>query len=169
MSSILSINELGHLAKAVTANPDNYYAKAEALALMKQVKVLAVDGNKMAQYQLAQLYPKNSHLYLTWMKASADQGLTNAMLALSQDYAESGKISGLQKAAQYLVKILASDDSYIKTEAKALMENNRLLGAEVQRQMAKGIGKSAFSLFARETRPLEREQYEVQNSVAPAA
>ncbi|KTD27993.1 hypothetical protein [Legionella maceachernii] len=169
MSSPISINELAHLAKAVAADPDSYYAKSEALALMKQVKALAMNGNRMAQYQLAQLYPKNSDPYLTWMKASVDQGLTNAMLTLSQDYVESGKVSEIKKAAQYIIKILASGDSYIKTEANELMEQNRLLRAEVQRQMTTGIGKSTFSLFARESKPVKEEQYDLQHSAAPAA
>lgn len=164
------MSEFVSLAKAVTENPDNYYNKAEMLALMKQVKLLAAAGDKMAQYQLAQLYPKNSLPYLKWMHASAEQGFTNALLALGRDYAEHGKITSIKEAAQYLIKVLASSDSFIKDEASALMERNRLLGAEVQRQMNnKMLGKSAFGLFAREAKPIDREQPEVQNSAAPAA
>lgn len=169
MAPTLLMSELANLAKAITENPDNYYTKAETLALMKQVKMLAAKGDKMAQYQLAQLFPKNSDSYLSWMQASAKQGFTNAMLALSRDYAENGKVSGMQKAAQYIVKILASGDSYIKSEAKALMERNRLLDAEVQRQMPQGIGKSAFGLFAQEVKARELDPPDLQNSAAPAA
>lgn len=169
MTPTLLMSELAKLVKALTENPDNYYTKTETLALMKQVKMLATQGDKMAQYQLAQLFPKKSDTYLNLMQASAKQGLTNAMLVLSRDYAANGKVSGLQKAAQYIVKILASGDSYIKSEAEALMAHNRLLDAEVQRQMPKGIGKSAFGLFAQDPRAREMDQPDLQNSAAPAA
>ncbi len=164
------ISELAYRAKAVAENPDNFYTKVETLVLIKQVKGLATEGDKMAQYQLAQLYPKNSSSYLTWMQSSAKQGFTNAMLALSRDFAESGTVSGIRMAAQYVVKILASDDSYIKTEAKALMERNRILGAEVARQMNNaGAAKSAFTLFAHEAKTAGNEQADLQNSIPTQA
>ena len=152
-------------AKAVTQAPDDYYTKAETLGMLMQMKALAASGDAMAQYRLAQVYPKNSAPYLTWMQAAAQQDFTNAMLALSLALAENGTVSGLQQAAQYMVRIFNSEDSYIKQEAKDLLTRNRLLNSEVQRQMSStSVGKSAVSFFAREEsneaqQPEEKQSY----------
>lgn len=152
--------------KAVTEAPENFNIKAEALSLLMQMKTLATRGDAMAQYRLAQVYPKNSHPYLTWMQAAANQGFTSAMLALSLIHAEHGTPAGLQKAAAYIVKILSSNDSYIKSEATAMIERNHLLGAEVRRQLNKAcLSKSNLGFFAQST--TANEQREADRSESP--
>lgn len=146
-------SEFAELTKAVAQTPDNYDKKAETLGLMAQMKALATGGDAMAQYRLAQAYPKNSVPYFEWMEAAACQGFTNAMLALSSALVETKTVtvSAVQQAAKYLVQILRSNDSYIKNEATTLLDSNRLLQAEVNRQMGKtNVGKSAVSFFAKD-------------------
>lgn len=142
-------SEFVTLTKAVAQTPDDYYMKVETLSLLMQIKALAVKGDAMAQYKLAQAYPKNSASYHEWMQASAQQGFTNAMLALSTTLAETGTVPNLRKAANYLVQIFRSDDTFIKNEAAALIERNRLLSVEVSRQTAnKGVSLAAGGFFA---------------------
>ncbi|MBA3537460.1 MAG: hypothetical protein H0T84_12785 [Tatlockia sp.] len=127
------------------------------------MKKLAAGGDAMAQFLLAQAYPKNSVNYLTWMQAAANQGFTNAMLALSSVYIEG---SNWQQAGAIVVKIFASDDSFIKSEATALIESNPSLGAEVKRQMTKTslLGKSALGFFAHDLKATETaEQQDLEN------
>lgn len=138
--------------------PDNYKLKIEALAQFKQMKVLAEKGNPIAQYRLAQAYSQNSASYLQWMNKAAEQGLTNALLDLSRLYAESGTDKGLQQAAGFLIKIFKSNDSFIKSEAKGLVERNHLLSTEMARQLkGTSLAKSPFIFFASEVRTLETD------------
>jgi len=122
-----------------------------------QMKALAASGDAMAQYRLAQVYPQNSELYMSWMNKAANQGFTNAMLALALAHAEKGSDAGIRQAAQYLVKIFASEDSFIKFEAEGLMNRNHLLANEVARQAANklSVGKSPDSFFTQDTRAAE--------------
>lgn len=144
-------------AKAVTEAPDNYYIKNETLGMLVQMKALAASGDAMAQYRLAQVYPQNSEPYMSWMNKAANQGFTNAILVLALIYAEKGSDSAIRQAAQYLVKIFASGDSYIKSEATGLMARNSLLAGEVARQMNNNasVGKSALGFFAQEKRAMD--------------
>ncbi len=156
--------------KAVSEAPDDYYVKAETLGMLMQMKALAACGDAMAQYRLAQVYPKNSVPYLTWMEASATQGFTNAMLELSLAFATNGTPYGLRQAASYLVKILASDDSYIKSEARALIERNRLLAADVNRQLnCINLGNSSHGFFAPNHQAVENEQPNPSSISTPQA
>ncbi|MBA2710238.1 MAG: hypothetical protein H0U57_06580 [Tatlockia sp.] len=148
--------------KAVTEAPDNFKIKAETISMLMQMKALAINGDAMAQYRLAHAYPKNSNFYQSWMQASANQGFTNAMLALSLIYAEHGTVSGLRQAAAQIVQILASNDSYIKSEAKALMERNHLLSAEVSKQLNKtSFGSSTLGFFAQASTPSKQNDVEL--------
>jgi TPR repeat protein len=155
-------------SKLGVSAPDDYYTKVKTLGFLIQMKALAARGDAIAQYKLAQVYPKNSSPYRTWMQASADQGLTNAMLALSQALSEHGKQADLQLAAKYLLKIFSSNDSYIKKEATALVEHNPSLNREVSRQISgKEVGRlSSIGFFARETKPGKTEQQTAQDSMS---
>ncbi|HHF7346144.1 TPA: hypothetical protein ACPSKE_002652 [Legionella feeleii] len=161
-------SEFADLTKAVAQTPDNYNKKAETLGLMAQMKALATSGDMMAQYRLAQAYPKHSVPYFEWMQAAACQGFTNAMLALSTALLETKAVSAIQQAAKYLVQILRSDDSYIKDEATALLDSNRLLKAEVNRQMGKtNVGKTAVSFFAKDADEVIHCRPQSQASIKP--
>ncbi|CDZ75822.1 hypothetical protein BN59_00081 [Legionella massiliensis] len=157
-------------AKAVSEAPDNYHIKNETLGMLMQMKALAASGDSMAQYRLAQIYPQNSELYLSWMNKAADQGFTNAMLALAFAHAEKGTASGIQQAARHVVKIFSSGDSFIKSEATGLMDRNNLLATEVAKQLNNSIsvGKSPVSFFAQDTRTVDRETPDLLNSESPA-
>lgn len=156
-------------AKAVTESPDNYHIKNETLGMLMQMKALAASGDPMAQYRLAQVYPKNSESYLSWMNKAADQGFTNAMLALAFAHAEKGTVSGIQQAARFVVKIFSSSDSFIKSEATGLMNRNSLLAAEVARQMNNqvSVGKSQVGFFAQDARAVETEKADLLNIESP--
>ncbi len=146
-------------AKAVSETPDDYYVKEKTLGILKPMINLATSGDAMAQYRLAKAFPKNSAPFLMWMEAAAKQGLTNAMFELSISYAEIGSNSGLRQAAEYFVKIFASEDSYIKSEAKAYIEHNCSLGAEVNRQLnTTSLAKSTLGFFAHESTSSEGQQ-----------
>ncbi len=140
-------SEFVSLTRALASEPDNHYSKAETIYLLKQMKVLAATGDAIAQYRLAQIYPKNSVYYYEWMKAAAQQGFTNAMLALSTSLAETGSLVGLRQAANYLSKIFRTNDSFIKNEALALLAQNRLLYAEVKRQFERSNLSPAACFF----------------------
>ncbi|MFA5960238.1 MAG: hypothetical protein WC785_06950 [Tatlockia sp.] len=119
-------------AKALMHAPDDYHHKADTLTLHVKMKSLAGEGDAVAQYRLAKAYSKNSSMYAKWMQASASQGFTNALLALSQLYIEQNSV---KKAALCLIQIINSNDSFIKSEARALFAKNPLLKAEISRQM----------------------------------
>ncbi|WP_019215247.1 hypothetical protein [Legionella tunisiensis] len=161
-------SEFAELTKAVAQTPDNYDKKVETLGLMAPMKALATSGDAIAQYRLAQAYPQHSVPYFEWMKAAACQGFTNAMLALSTALLETKTVSAIQQAANYLVQILRSDDSYIKDEATALLDSNRLLKAEVNRQMGKtNVGKTAISFFAKDADEVVHCRPQSQASIKP--
>ena len=138
-------------AKTALKASNDFSMKAETLEVLKQMKRVAAEGNPIAQYYLAQVYAKNSSSYYKWMEASAEQGFTNAMLALAQTTAEKGKTYAVQKAASYVIKILSTDDSYIKDEVKALLVENPALATEVERKMS-SISKSGMGFFAQEAK-----------------
>jgi TPR repeat protein len=150
--------------KAVIETPNDYRVKAETLRMFMQMKALAASGDAMAQFRLAQAYPKNSVPYFSWMQAAANQDFTSALLALSQIYVEN---ANWQQAAANIVKIFASKDSFIKSEARALIESNPSLGAEVTRQMTKtSLGKSALGFFAYDAKAVA-EQEDLECTEAP--
>lgn len=151
-------------AKAVLQAPEDFKTKAETLPVFKQMKHLAAEGNPIAQFYLAQAYPAKSSQYRKWMQASADQGFTNAMLALVQVYAENDKVTEIQQAANYVLKILSSNDSYIKDEIKSLMKSNHLLDAEVARQMS-SVSKSGVGFFAQDAKNAEFHEADLQEGL----
>lgn len=105
--------------------------KEKVVSLLKQAKIAAVQGDAMAQYKLAQFYSKNSSHYLEWMKAAADQGLTNAMLDLAAAFSKANDPLKLKQAATYLLRILHSGDTFIKDQAIALLNNQPQLAVKV--------------------------------------
>ena len=141
--------DLGSLIDA----PKDYHKLMETLSILPQMKAIATNGDAIAQYKLAQFYVKNSNPYLHWMQASAEQGFTNAMLELSRTLAENSSPANLQRAAGYLLKILKSDDSFIKAEANALIARNQLLEKEIKRQLSTTLlGNSTLGFFAVESK-----------------
>lgn len=133
--------------------PKDYHKLMETLSILPQMKAIAANGDAIAQYKLAQFYVKNSNPYLHWMQASAEQGFTNAMLELSRALAENSSPANLQRAGGYLIKILKSDDSFIKAEANGLIARNQLLEKEIKRQLSTAkIGNSAIGFFAVESK-----------------
>lgn len=139
--------ELIHSVKALAGNPGDYQNKSEVLRLLKQMKALAGHGDVMAQYHLAQVFPRNSDGYLEWMQAAAKQGLTNAMLDLSSCLAETGAKANLERAARYLQQIFLSKDSYIMAEANSLLEANPLLRQAFEKGMVVEISKASQAGF----------------------
>ncbi|WED43261.1 hypothetical protein [Legionella cardiaca] len=153
-------SEFDNLAQARKQTPNDYQIKTETINLYKQLKVLALEGKAMAAYKLAKIYPQNSNHFVKWMRIAAEQGLTNAMLDMAKALAEKGSVGQLQQAANYLVRILRSDDSYIKTQAKEFLSENRLLSAEVSRQMTnKSTGVASSGFFARNTQAIEPNDF----------
>ncbi|MDI9818499.1 MULTISPECIES: hypothetical protein [unclassified Legionella] len=158
MSSIFKFNSLFRPTEAVKQTAEAYRMRIDTVGRVKQIKALAQNGNAMAQYKLASFHPKNSRHYKEWMEAAAEQGCTNAMLAWALALAEKGGTGNLQQAVNYLVRVLCSDDSFIKTEARAFLAGNRLLATEVSRQMTKFAADSSITFFAAKATTAEAKQ-----------
>ncbi|KTD18226.1 hypothetical protein EAW55_11440 [Legionella jordanis] len=127
-----------------------FQVKTETLQRYKQLKALALQGNAMAAYRLSKMHPEHSAEQLKWLKLAADEDLTNAMLDLAKALAQSNSITDLQEAANYLVKIFHSNDSFIKEQADDFLNSHRCLRSEVARQLnGNKISHISMNFFAR--------------------
>jgi hypothetical protein len=150
---------LGIFAKTMAKNLDNYQFKTDAIGWLKQMKAKALTGDPISAYRVAQAYPRHSRFYAEWIKRAADSGLTNAMLDLAIALSETNAVGNLQHAASYLVRILRSNDSFIKAEAQNFLAKNRGLSVEVSRQMSGNkFSHSAMSFFSSNTGKTDDEQ-----------
>ncbi|KTD07364.1 hypothetical protein [Legionella jamestowniensis] len=138
-----------HKFAVATRAYEDYQYKTDTVNLLRHLKVEALAGSAVAAYRLAKIYPKNSELFLNWMKKAIDQGLTNAMLDMAKSLAEKGSPTHLQQAASYVVRILHSNDSYIKAMTEDFLKDNQVLSNEVSRQINKRpSGLSLAGFFA---------------------
>ncbi|MCA0402811.1 MAG: hypothetical protein LCH30_03345 [Proteobacteria bacterium] len=145
-------NTAAYLDEPISLNANTQQKHEDKMAIVtayRKYKREAERGNSMAQYKLAESFPKGSAQYLAWMEKSAEQGLTNAMFALSQVYAEKGDV----KALRFAKAILNSNDSFMKAEVNALLANHPKLKAELL-PMPKA---SVLSIFANQTNKREVE------------
>ena len=115
-------HEFDSLVKQLRLNPDNPVLKMEVLKRMPEMKVLA-KSNPVAMYRLAQAYSPGSDEYNDLMAQSADQGCTNAMLAICHNKLTSTTITraDLKTVAHYMALIERSNDSYIIEQSRALL------------------------------------------------
>ncbi|CEK11876.1 SEL1-like repeat protein [Legionella hackeliae] len=157
-------NYLNELAS--TQVYEDYQTRTDRVNMLKQFKASALAGSAVAAYRLAKNYPQNSESFLKWMKVAINQNLTNAMLDMALILVEQGSVAGVQKAAGYLVQILRSNDSYVKTLAEDFLHNNHLLSAEVSRQM-KGFtaGLSLAGFFACDNKSIRQPVSDTNNSI----
>lgn len=127
---------------------DDYKTKVETVNLLKQLKAQALEGDRVAAYRLAKIYPQNSSNYMKWMHKAVASGLTNAMLDMADTLVKTNSVAQLQLAANYLVRVLRSGDSYIIEEAKEFLADKRALSAEVNRQMNQSASLATAGFFA---------------------
>ncbi|ASQ44966.1 hypothetical protein [Legionella clemsonensis] len=137
---------------------EDYQYKTDTVNLLKQLKAEALAGSAVAAYRLAKVYPQHSEPFAKWMKRAIDQGLTNAMLDMARVLAKKGSVTHSQKAASYLVRILRSNDSYIKSLAEEFLKDNQLVSKEVSRQMNKISGLPLAGFFAQDKKPADVNQ-----------
>ncbi|KTD66868.1 MULTISPECIES: hypothetical protein [Legionella] len=128
-----SSNEFAELVNKLHRSPNHPGLKQAVIQHLPKVMALAQD-NPMALYHLAHIYPPTSSQYKQTMRQAANSGCTNAMLVMMQVLGNSNEVSELKKAAHYLTMINKSNDSYIKEQAKSLLDEYPQLAKVVQEQ-----------------------------------
>ncbi len=129
-----SSNEFAALVNQLHRSPNDPVLKQAVVQHLPKMMTLAQD-NPMALYHLAHIYPPTSSQYKQTMRQSANLGCTNAMLVMMQVLGNSNDVSDVKKAAHYLTMINKSDDSYIKEQAKLLVDEYPQLARAVREQV----------------------------------
>lgn len=154
-------SEFATLVNQLHRSPDDPALKQAVLKRLPEMKALA-QVNSLALYRLAQVYPQNSTQYEQMMKQSAAQGCTNAMFAMAELLAKLPSSTDLKKAAEYIVMINKSKDSYMMKQTKTLLESHPKLLQEVQ--MQSGYSQRTRFFAAKE----DRDEYVLPFQASPA-
>lgn len=128
-----SSNEFATMVNQLHRSPNDPSLKQAVVQHLPKMMALAQD-NPVALYHLAHIYPPNSPQYKQTMRQAANLGCTNAMLVMCQVLGKSNNPSDLKKVAHYLEMIDKSSDSYIKEQAKLLLEEYPQLARTMQEQ-----------------------------------
>lgn len=144
MTAKLDLSGKFDLIEKLLRSPNDPALKQELLIGLPAMKALA-KVNPMAKFRLAQLHPQTSPQYKQMMMESAALGCTNAMLALCELLVKSKEP---KKAAQYIVMIEGSNDSYILKHSKSLLEKYPELAAELKTQPKVENQQNSHRFFA---------------------
>ena len=104
----------------LSRDPDSYTAQQRVLANLNDLKTQAAQGNAMAFYRLAMAFPPKSDKYCELMGQAAKLGSTNAMFSLMQMYSKTNP----KLSAKYARGILSSQDTYLREQTSAYLEDH---------------------------------------------
>jgi hypothetical protein len=147
-------SEFATLVNRLHQSPDDPALKQALVRRLPEMKALA-KVNPLALFRLAQIYPKHSEQYQQMMKQSANAGCTNAMLALCHLLLKSNQPNDLKKAAHYINQIEHSNDSYMISHGRSLLETHPQLASELKSQIKSNDYQYASRFFSN---GLEREE-----------
>ncbi|HHF7367202.1 TPA: hypothetical protein ACPSKY_002328 [Legionella bozemanae] len=159
-----SSNEFAVLVNQLHRSPNDPVLKQAVVQHLPKMMALAQE-NPMALYHLAHIYPPTSSQYKQTMRQAANLGCTNAMLVMCQILGKSTEPGDLKKAAHYVTMINKSDDSYIKEQAKLLVDEYPQLARALQEQTKPNLSYSLAHRFFTPQQEKE-ESLELMQTVA---
>ncbi|KTC89465.1 hypothetical protein OQJ18_09200 [Fluoribacter dumoffii] len=159
-----SSNEFAALVNQLHKSPNDPVLKQAIVQHLPKMMALAQD-NPLALYHLAHIYPPTSSQYQQTMRQSANLGCTNAMLVMMHILGKANDVNDLKKAVHYLTMINKSNDSYIKEQAKALLDEYPQLAKVANEQAKTHISYGLAHRFFTPQREKE-ESMELQHAVA---
>lgn len=142
-------HEFDSLVKKLQLDPDNPLLKMEVLKRMPEMKVLA-KSNPVAMYRLAQAYSPASDEYNDMMTQSANQGCTNAMLAICHNKLASTTRTGadLKTVAHFMALIEQSNDSYIIKQKRELLAAHPEVSSYMKAEFDSNSYKTGLRFFS---------------------
>lgn len=117
-----SSSQFAALVNQLQNAPDDPALKQALVRRLPEMMALA-RVNPLAMYRLAQVYAPGSAQYRDLMLKSANNGCTNAMLAVVELLVNTGSAADLRQAVDYMRRIENSEDSYILSRSEALLHN----------------------------------------------
>ncbi|PWY54560.1 hypothetical protein DGG96_11480 [Legionella qingyii] len=158
-----SSNEFAALVNQLHSSPNDHVLQQAVLQHLPKMIVLARD-NPMALYHLAHIYPPTSSEYKQTMRQAANLKCTNAMLVMVQILGNSNDANDLQTATYYFNMINKSNDSYIKEQARLLLDEYPELSKTIKEQEKPNLSYNHARFFTHQR--LREEPVELVEALA---